>query len=126
MGAVVGPNGMEKKGPSPSRKPSDFRLDLTILTEIDRGLDPNIKLVRVPPVSTWDRGVLIRNGPITTRRPPLAPKVDRTDISSGDTSACQRPPIGDSLNDEEWSDDLQSYQTTMFEDRRVLGKKART
>jgi len=74
----------------------------------------------------WDHGVLTRNDPRTTRRPPSAPKVDRTDISSGDTFARQRPLIGDSLNDEQWSDDLWSHKTTVFEDRRVLGKKART
>jgi len=116
-----------KKGSSPSRKAPDFPLDLTVLTEIDRGLDHNVKLVRTPSISTHrDHGVLVRSDPTTTRRPPSAPKVDRTNVSSGDTFARQRPLIGDSLNDEQWSDDLRSHQTTTFEGRRVLGKKART
>ena len=105
-------------------KASDFPLDLTILTEIDRGLDPNIKLIRAPSVSThWVHGVLIRSDPTTTRRPPLAPKVDRTDISGGDTFARQRTLIGNSSNDEQWSNHLRPYQTNVFKDFCVLGTK---
>jgi len=74
----------------------------------------------------WAHGVPIRNNLTTIRCPSSAPKVDRTDIPSGKVFARQRPLIDDSLNDEQWSNDLRLHQTTMFEDRRVLGERART
>jgi len=117
-----GPEWDGKRDPSPSRRVSGFPLDLTIVTEINRALDPNVKLVRAPSIPThWAHGVPIGSDPAPTR-PPSAPEVDRTDISDGETFARQRPLIGDSLDDEQWSDDLQPHQKTMFEDRRALGK----
>lgn len=75
--------------------------------EIDHGLDLDVKLVRAPSIHIhWAHGVPIRNDPTTIRCPPSAPKVDRTDISSGKAFARQRPLIDDSLNDEQRSDDL--------------------
>jgi len=98
--------------------------------EIDHSLDPNVNVARAPyrtpSVPThWDHGVSTRNDP-TTRRPLSAPKVDRTDISSGDTFARQRPLTGDSLNDEQWSDDLRSHQTTCSKTAVCWEKKVRT
>ena len=117
-----------KKGTQPSRKASDFPSDLIILMEIDHGLNLNVKVPRAPSRAPsipthWDHGVTTRNDPTTTRRPPSVPKVDRTNISSGNTFARQRPLTGNPLNDEQWSDDLRSHQTTMFEGRRALGKR---
>ena len=116
-----------KKGTQQSGKASDFPSDFIILMEIGHGLDPNVKVARAPSRAPsipthWDHRVSTRNDP-TTQRPLSAPKFDRTDISSGDTFARQRPLTGNSLNDEQWSDDLRSHQTTMFEGRRVLGKR---
>ena len=132
-GANESDDGPEGESSNPSRRGSGFKSRCfrpsMILTEIDRGLDPNIKLVRA--LSTlihWVHGVSTREGPTisTTRRLPSVPKVDRTSVSGDDSFARQRPLIGDSLNDEERSDDLQSYQITMFEGRRTQGEKART
>jgi len=93
---------MEKRALNPSRKTSGFPLDLAgILTGIDHGLDHNVKLARAPPMPThWAHRVIVRNDPTITRRPRLAPKVDRTNISGGDTFIRQCPLIGDSLYDE--------------------------
>lgn len=95
--------------------------------EIDHGLNLNVKVARAPSIPThWDHGVSTKNNPTSTRRPPPAPKVDRTDIPGGDVLARQRPLIGDSLDDKQRSDDLRSHQTTMFEVRRMLGERAQT
>jgi len=95
--------------------------------EIDRGLDPNIKFIRAPSITThWAHGVRIGDDLTATRRPPSVPKVDRTDTPGGKAFTRQRPLIGDSLNDEQWSNHLRSHQTTIFENRRVPGEKERT
>ena len=75
--------------------------------EINRSLDPNRTLVRV-------RSVLIHRtrephtskSTATTRRHPLALSLKLTEMSGGDSIARQRAFIGNSLNDEQWSDDL--------------------
>ena len=40
-------------------------------------------------------GVPIRKGPVTTRRLPVTPEVNRTDGTGCDSFACQRCPVGD-------------------------------
>jgi len=100
-----------KKGPSWSRKPSGFPLDLTIPTKIDHGFSLNVELIRAPSIPThWAHGVPIRNDPTTIRYPPSTPKVDRTDIPGGKVFVRQGPLIDDPLNDEQWSNDLWSIR----------------
>ena len=45
-------------------------------------------------------------GTAITRRFPLTPKLERTVTSGHDGFACQRVLAGDSLNDEQWGNDL--------------------
>jgi len=82
---------------------------------IDRSLDPNLILARVRPTLTnRSHGVLTTEGTTATRQFPSAPSSERND-TSGDGGACQRAPVGDSLNHEQWSDDLtipSSHKTT--------------
>ena len=40
------------------------------------------------------------------RRPSLSPNIEQSGASSGDSGARQRTPVGDPLNDEQWSDHL--------------------
>ena len=81
--------------------------------EFERGVNPNaMKLVRTPSILIRRvHGVPAGKGVTTVRRLSSAPKDERTRISGRDTVARQRALIGDSLNDEQWSDDLPSYQT---------------
>ena len=69
------------------KNPSDL-----VLMEIDRSLDPNTE-----------------KGTGTTRRLASTPKVERTGISTDDGVARQRALVGNSANDEQWSDDLSSH-----------------
>ena len=81
--------------------------DLTIRMEIGRCLYHKPKLTRVLSIPT--RRILkltAKRGSIATRRFPLPPNIERTGISSGDGVARQRAPVGDPLNDEQWSDNL--------------------
>jgi len=82
---------------------------------IDRSLDPNLILARVRPTLTnRSHGVLTTEGTTATRQLPSSPNSERTD-TSGDGGARQRAPVGDSLNDEQWSNDLSipsSHETT--------------
>jgi len=75
--------------------------------EVRRCLDRNPKLARV--LSRPSRRILEANtkrGTIATRRFLLPPNIERTGESSGDSGARQRAPVGDPLNDEQWSDHL--------------------
>ena len=80
------------------------------------GHDPglSLRLTRVgSTVIHRIHGALIRKD-TTTSRPPSAPKVERTYVPGDDRVTRQCILVGDSLNDEEWSDDLSnpsSYQT---------------
>ena len=70
-------------------------------------LDPNRKLIRVLSFLVHrTHGVPTRKGAITARQFPEAPGPKRTDTSGGDGVARQRGLVGDSQNDEQWSDDL--------------------
>jgi len=85
-----------------------------IPTGIDRSLDPNPILARIrPTLANRSHGVLTTEGTTAIRQLPSAPSSE-TD-TSGDSGACQRAPVGDSLNDEQWSNDLSipsSHETT--------------
>jgi len=63
-------------------------------------------LARVrPTLSNRSHGVLTMEGTAATRQLPSAPSSERAD-ASGDSGARQRTPVGDSLNNEQRSDDL--------------------
>ena len=94
--------------------------------EMERGLDPNANLARALSVILRRIHGVHTKGPTAVRRLHLAPKVERTRVSSDDTLACQCTLVGDSPNDEQRSDDLPSYQTTMFEDRDARGRKKKS
>jgi len=71
------------------------------------GLDRSPKLAGV--VSIPSRRILeasTKRDTIVTRQFPLPPNVEQTGVSSGDSAARQRAPVGDPLNDEQWSDHL--------------------
>jgi len=75
--------------------------------EIRRYLDRNPGLARV--LSRPSRQILeasTQRGPIATRRFPLPPSIEQTGVSSGDSGARQRAPVGNPLNDEQWCDHL--------------------
>jgi len=77
------------------------------VTELDGGLDLGTKLTRARSILVHRvQSVFTRKGPTATRRLAPAPKVERTGVSGGDSVARQRTLVGDSLNDEEWCDDL--------------------
>ena len=74
--------------------------------EIDRSLDPDPIFTRVrPTLANRSCGVLIGEGTTTTRQLPSAPCSERTDPSGG-SGAGQSALVGDSLNDEQRSNDL--------------------
>ena len=75
---------------------------------IDGSLNPNPELAReVQPTSTHrTRGIPTRNGTATTRQFLSGSGSERTDSPRVDGVASQRALVGDSLNDEQWSDDL--------------------
>jgi len=76
--------------------------DLTIRTEIGRCLDHN-------PISIPSRRILEasrKRGTIAICQLPLPPDIERTGASSGDSVARQCTPIGDPVNDEQYSDHL--------------------
>ena len=73
---------------------------------IDHCLDPNPILARVrPALANRSHGVLTTEGTTATRQLPSSPSSERTN-ASGDGGVRQRAPVCDSLNDEEWTDDL--------------------
>ena len=95
--------------------------------EFERGVDPNAKLVRALSILVRRvHGVSTGKGTTAIRRLPSAPEAEGTGVSGRDTGARQRALIGDSLNDEQWSDDLPSHQTIMFQDRSAPGKKEKS
>ena len=115
----------KEKSPNPGKKSSGFKprpsklLGLTVITEFECGIHPNAMIVRaLSRVIHRAHREPTGKGPTAIRRLPSAPKVERTKISGHDTGACQRALVGDSFNDEEWSDDLQLCQTIVFEDFR--------
>jgi len=103
----------EKKSLNRRQVSNQDILGLIIPMEFERGVDPNArKLIRALPILIRRvHGVPAGKGATTVRRLSSAPEDERTGISGRDTVARQRVLIGDSLNDEQWSDDLPSYQT---------------
>ena len=82
-------------------------LDL-LLMEVDRSLRPNYpRSARVYSILTRrTRRTSARNAITTIRRPPTAPSFERTHTSGDEAVARKRALVGDSLNDEQWGDDL--------------------
>jgi len=79
---------------------------LTIRMEIDRCLNRNpiATALSIPTRRTHE--VPTKRGSIATRRSPLPPRVEQTDVSSVDSMARQRAPVGNPLNNEQRSDHL--------------------
>ena len=76
--------------------------------EISRVLNLSCTLVRAHPVLIHrTRGVPIRKSAATTHRHPLVPS---SETSRDDSVARQRALISDSLDDEQWSDDLSMHR----------------
>jgi len=75
--------------------------------EISRSFNYNPRLARVVSIPSCQiLGVTTKRRTIATRRFPLPPNIERTGVSSGNSGACQRAPVGDPLNDEQRSDHL--------------------
>jgi len=75
--------------------------DLTIRMEVCRCLDHNPKLAGVLSIPSYrTRGVPTKRDALSTRQPPSTPNIERTGVSSGDSVARQRAPVGDPSNDE--------------------------
>lgn len=105
------------------RVSSQDPLDLITLTELESGVSPDAELTRAPFILIRRVHVVpARKSTATVRRPPPAPKAERAGVSGGDAVARQCALIGNSFNDEQWSDDLRSRQTTVFEFRSTLGR----
>ena len=94
-------------------------LDLVIRMEVEHDVNSNSRLVRALSILIHlTHGVPSGKGPAAVMHNLLlAPKSERTDLSSGETVARQCAMVGDSSNDEQWSDDLPLYQTKNFGDR---------
>lgn len=91
-------------------------LDLAIPMEIDRSLDPGPKFTRALSILIHQiRGVRTGESAATVPRLPLTPGPERANMSGDYGVVRRRVSVGDSLDDEEWSDDLSnqcSRQTT--------------
>jgi len=75
--------------------------------EIGRCLDHNPRLARVHSIpSCRILEASTKRETIATRRFPPPLIVEQTGVSSGDSLARQRAPVGDPLNDEQWGDHL--------------------
>ena len=88
------------------RKPSKSLTGLHRI-DIDCCLDRNPKLATVlfiPTRRTHEGST--KRGIIPTRWLPLPPNVERTSVSSCNSATRQRALVGDSSNDEQWSDNL--------------------
>lgn len=70
------------------------------------------------------RGIPTREGVTVVRRPPRAPGFERSDTPRDGGLTRQRAPIGNSLNDEQRSDDLPdpSSHETVYPKVVVMGK----
>lgn len=81
--------------------------------DIDCSLDLNSKteLAGIHSRHIQPHGTTIRNGTATARRFPSAPSPERADTSGSDGVAHQRAPVGDSFDDEQWSDYLLDPQS---------------
>jgi len=70
-------------------------------------LDHNPRLARILSIpSRRTRGVPTKRDVLAIRQFPSVPNVEQTGASSGDGVTRQRAPVGDPLNDEQWSDHL--------------------
>ena len=88
----------------------DFYLDLVVvMSEIDSGRDPNPEVARVvlsmhiPMHRT--HGVPTRHD-AASRQLPSAPSLELTDLCGDNSITRQRVLVSDSLNDEQWGEDL--------------------
>jgi len=78
--------------------------------EIDCSLGPNPRFTgALSRLIHRIRGVRTRESAATAPRLPLTPSPESTDMPGGyRVQVCRRVSVGDSFNDEEWSDDLPS------------------
>ena len=96
---------MEETGNSGKRR-SLKRLG-SVPVEINRSLSPSPKLTSVQSTLIHrTHGALARGGTTTARQRSLAPDFGLIDTSGNNTVARQRALVCDSLNDEQWSNDL--------------------
>ena len=80
--------------------------------EINHGLDPNPKLAGgLPAPSHQAHVVSARKGVASTCRFHSPPSFERTDASGDDSVARRRTPLRNSLDDEQWSDNLSTIVT---------------
>ena len=70
------------------------------------GSNPNPKLAGVLVTLIHRIRGVTRSGTTHTRQLPSAPRFERTETSGDETFARQCVLVGDSLNDEQWGDDL--------------------
>jgi len=74
---------------------------------IDHSVDPNLKPARARPLLAHKpHGVPTKKGAAVNFQLPLAPKFGPAGASGGDVASRQRFLAGNSLNDEQRSDDL--------------------
>ena len=93
-------------GNSGRGKSQILRIIVLILMEMDCSLDPDPKLARACSALT-DRARGVPNtGGTATCRLPWSPSFEPADVPGRDDSSRQCNPFGDSLNDEQRSDDL--------------------
>ena len=78
-----------------------------ILMRIGRSLNLNPRFVRAHSMPIYrTRVVPVGKGTTATRRNLSAPSSERAEMSGGESIARQRALVGNSLDDEQWSDDL--------------------
>ena len=99
-----------EKGPikveNSNRNPSVYLGSDLIQMRIGRSLIPNPKITRAHSKAIRrTHRVSVRKGNITCRHP-SGPNLERAEMPGGDSVARQRALIGNSLDDEQWSDDL--------------------
>lgn len=105
-------NGRELAVLGSSRLLSTFNILNLIVGQVNRPLNPITKLARGPSIHIHrTHGMPIRKMPIgkghiPSRRLPLTPKLNRTNVPRCDSAARKCALVGDSYGDEERSDNL--------------------
>ena len=75
--------------------------------ETSRRFNPDLRFASVLPEHIHHIHVVpTRKGAATTCQLYSGPNLERAEISGDDSAVRQRVPVGDPLNDEQWSDDL--------------------
>jgi len=79
---------------------------------INHSVDCNPKPAYTRPLlANRPHGVPTKKGAAATFQLPLAPRFEPDGASGGDTASCQRFLAGNSLNDEQRSDDLSDWSS---------------